>query len=297
MVISGIAEEGERAQKVMAMGPERSKPLHNFSLPCLKWGNQRFLRCMKVNSTAGVRTVDHRGRSFTASESDKALYGYRFRDSDSERKRKSPNAVECLKKSPVVGRRNFDDSGEDDDGGIEAVREKLMFDLKTAADKMKVAMLREGDGEEEEESVTAAAAAAAAATVAVVTPWNLRTRRAACKAPNGNGKNMKFEERKTSFPSPVTESPMKLPRLRGGGVGGNGNCTEKKERPKFRVPLSRKDIEEDYRAMTGERPPRRPKKRAKIVQRQLDSLFPGLWLTEVTADIYKVPELPDSGKR
>ncbi|KOM37332.1 hypothetical protein LR48_Vigan03g071300 [Vigna angularis] len=33
----------------MATGPERSKPLHNFSLPCLKWRTQRLLRCVNAN--------------------------------------------------------------------------------------------------------------------------------------------------------------------------------------------------------------------------------------------------------
>lgn len=28
----------------------------------------------------------------------------------------------------------------------------------------------------------------------------------------------------------------------------------------------------------------------------LQSLFPGLWLSEVTVDTYKVPDLPDNGK-
>ncbi|MCD9645964.1 hypothetical protein HAX54_035404 [Datura stramonium] len=37
---------GLKKEVFMAMGPERSKPLHNFTLPCgLKWGNQRYLRC------------------------------------------------------------------------------------------------------------------------------------------------------------------------------------------------------------------------------------------------------------
>ncbi|OMO63500.1 hypothetical protein COLO4_32388 [Corchorus olitorius] len=49
--------------------------------------------------------------------------------------------------------------------------------------------------------------------------------------------------------------------------------------------------------MAGHRPPRRPKKRSRHVQKQLDSLFPGLWLTEVTADFYKVPESVENGKR
>uniref|UniRef100_A0A2P2MXC3 Uncharacterized protein n=1 Tax=Rhizophora mucronata TaxID=61149 RepID=A0A2P2MXC3_RHIMU len=47
----------------------------------------------------------------------------------------------------------------------------------------------------------------------------------------------------------------------------------------------------------GQRPARRPKKRPRIVQKQLDTLFPGLWLTEVTPEMYKVHENPDNAKR
>ncbi|CAN1165809.1 hypothetical protein LINPERHAP1_LOCUS26125, partial [Linum perenne] len=42
------------------------------------------------------------------------------------------------------------------------------------------------------------------------------------------------------------------------------------------------------------RPPRRPKKRPRIVQKYMDFMFPGLWLTEVITDLYKVTEVPES---
>ena len=58
----------------------------------------------------------------------------------------------------------------------------------------------------------------------------------------------------------------------------------------FAVALDAEEIEEDVYALTGARPRRRPRKRARVVQRQLDSLFPGLWLTEITADAYRVPD-------
>ena len=49
---------------------------------------------------------------------------------------------------------------------------------------------------------------------------------------------------------------------------------KKRERPKFSVSLSREEVRDDFMAMVGTRPPRRPKKRARIVQKQLDvSLF------------------------
>ena len=68
MVYLGVGEDRGRVpeSKSMAMGPERSKPLHNFNLPCLKWGNQRHLRCMKVSSgsDAGVGGADVRWRGW-----------------------------------------------------------------------------------------------------------------------------------------------------------------------------------------------------------------------------------------
>ncbi|KOM52803.1 hypothetical protein LR48_Vigan09g146200 [Vigna angularis] len=43
----------------MATGPERSKPLHNFLLPYLKWGTQRLLRCVNAD-------LDRRSSRFDA---------------------------------------------------------------------------------------------------------------------------------------------------------------------------------------------------------------------------------------
>lgn len=277
MVISHVGR-GD-SEKIMATGPERSKLLHNFSLPPLKWANQRFLRCMKVNCETG----NHR-RALAPFQSGNSLLGKRYRDSDLERKSRSPNGLES--KSPV-GKLNKN-GGEDDDGGIEAVRQKLMLDLKTETEKIKDAILRKG-----EEETPAPAVVAEGGTM--VKPWNLRTRRAACKAPGGNGNSSKLDDRKTSFSPMRTDSAMRSPMLRAFGDSVNGAV--KKERVKFSSSLSRKEVSEDFMAMVGERPPRRPKKRAKIVQRQLDSLLPGLYLTEVNAEIYKVAEIPDSRKR
>ncbi|KAG6747838.1 hypothetical protein POTOM_047729 [Populus tomentosa] len=82
----------------------------------------------------------------------------------------------------------------------------------------------------------------------------------------------------------------------------NNNNTKKKERGKgkeqekekvrFSIPLTKVEIEEDIYSLTGSKPARRPKKRAKHVQKQLDCLFPGMWLDSITPDCYKVHEAP-----
>ncbi|KAJ1697455.1 hypothetical protein LUZ63_005967 [Rhynchospora breviuscula] len=62
-----------------------------------------------------------------------------------------------------------------------------------------------------------------------------------------------------------------------------------KPKVKFSVSLSSKEIEEDFLLMNGKKPLKRPKKRPKHVQKQLDALFPGMWLSdEITPDLYKV---------
>lgn len=258
----------------MAMGPERSKPLHNFSLPCgLKWGNQKFLRCVKEDSDEEMSRSE--------------LIGRRRETGVVERHRTKFRSVNG-------------DSGE----GIEAVREKLMIDLQTEADKMKDAILREGL-----DSPAPAPAPAttmnvkvdvsdAAAVGDLSRPWSLRTRRAACNEPNGvlagAGAGGSGGSKEMNGLPPLKTENNKSSRFRSefsGGVTAGASCSgEKRQRVKYSVPLSRKEIEEDFMAMIGHRPPRRPRKRAKLVQKNLDTLFPGLWLTEITADLYKVPE-------
>ncbi|GJU31356.1 zinc finger, CCHC-type containing protein [Tanacetum coccineum] len=63
---------------------------------------------------------------------------------------------------------------------------------------------------------------------------------------------------------------------------------KKEERPRFSLTLSRKEIEDDFFAMTGKKPPRRPKKRSRAVQAQINGLFPGSMLSEPHEDRYKV---------
>lgn len=266
----------------MTMGPERSKPLHNFTLPYgLKWGNQRHLRCAKVESNGEISSIHRRSNGSESSsigrKMETVMVDRRGSNDRFSRKLRSPGK-------------------EDAAEGIGAVREKLIFDLLTEADKMKETIFKEGMEEQPKKfpSPTPAPETATTLTGAVSDaadssrPWNLRTRRAACKEPNGfvagagavaggNGggskTGLKIDTNRTNAPA-----------------AGASSVGEKRQRMKFSVPLPRRDIEEDFMAMVGHRPPRRPKKRVKLVQKNLDTLFPGLWLTEITADLYKVPD-------
>ncbi|WVZ99519.1 hypothetical protein U9M48_044799 [Paspalum notatum var. saurae] len=58
----------------------------------------------------------------------------------------------------------------------------------------------------------------------------------------------------------------------------------------FSLALTRQEIDADFVAITGRKPPRRPRKRAKSVLRQIEPLYPGSSLAEVTRDRYKVNE-------
>lgn len=274
----------------MAMGHERTKPLHNFNLPCgLKWGNQKLLRCAKVDSNGEI------ARRSNGSE----LIGRRRREDDVIISHRRSNGV----RETHVG---YGGGGRGD--GIAAVREKLMFDLQAEADKMKYAIFRDGLEEEEEVYPTPAPATAQAPSSTMIAaaaadgsrPWNLRTRRAACKAPingiavggGGSNGNLKVHVMRTngSSSSPL-RTEIKSPRLRSEfAAAGDSFTGDKRKRATFSVTLGRKEIEEDFMEMVGHRPPRRPKKRAKLVQKHMDTLFPGLWLTEITPDLYQVPE-------
>ncbi|KAD2393528.1 hypothetical protein E3N88_40505 [Mikania micrantha] len=251
MVSSGkrIAAGG---REPAAVDMERLKPLHNFDLPWLKWGNQKLLRCMKVDSNGDVSVIERN----QSSESGAGGGG-------------------------VIGTKH---------GEIEATREKLMFDFQMEVGKMKEAILGE--------RLVDPPPATATYNPPADRPWNLRTRRAACKAPRSptNGVNCNGEVLKPNF-SPA-RNECKFPKLRPmSSVSGATTSGEKTQRPKFSVSISRCELEEDFMAMAGRRLPRKPKKRSRIVQKQLDTLFPGLWLSEITADLYKVPDEAEIGKR
>ncbi|KAL6614713.1 hypothetical protein ACP70R_036983 [Stipagrostis hirtigluma subsp. patula] len=100
-------------------------------------------------------------------------------------------------------------------------------------------------------------------------PWNLRARRrsAAAAPPQPEGS----DDAAAAEPAPTPRAGTKKRR--------------------FSIVLSKEEIAEDFLAIRGARPPRRPKKRPRLLQRQLDSLYPGLCLADVTPDSYRIEEV------
>ncbi|XP_022951617.1 uncharacterized protein LOC111454377 [Cucurbita moschata] len=76
----------------------------------------------------------------------------------------------------------------------------------------------------------------------------------------------------------------------GGGEGGVWL-------PEFVIALTNKEKEEDFMAIKGCKPPLRPKKRPKIIQRTINLVSPGTWLCDLTLDRYEVREKKMSKKR
>ncbi|KAF2315714.1 hypothetical protein GH714_040245 [Hevea brasiliensis] len=214
---------------------DRSKPLHNFSLPCLKWGHQRVLRCVKVTDDPHLRSSSL-----------------------------IPNG---LQPKPT----NLDTPKNHKPIPIQENRISPDLRFNGGAKRLKVSPLLEEERGNDDSTK----------------PWNLRTRRAACKAP------LRIEE-KRNIDSPRKTLDIDSPRRNDSSLVKRQSTEPVKERVKFSVPLSKEEIEQDFMEISRIRPPRRPKKRPRIVQKYLDSIFPGLWLTEVTPDSYEVPEVPES---
>ncbi|MFQ6669779.1 hypothetical protein Gotur_034895 [Gossypium turneri] len=96
----------------------------------------------------------------------------------------------------------------------------------------------------------------------------------------------------------------------------NGDDKKRVVWPKLYITLSSKEKEEDFMAMKGCKPPQRPRKRAKIIQRSLLSelvlgcffcnwvylcgkwqlVSPGAWLTDMCQERYEVREKKSSKK-
>ncbi|XBI28504.1 uncharacterized protein LOC119276721 [Triticum dicoccoides] len=99
-------------------------------------------------------------------------------------------------------------------------------------------------------------------------PWNLRTRRSATAAPGAVGPEAAADAAAEHAPARPAQT-----KKRG-----------------FSIVLSKEEIAQDFAFFRGTRPPRRPKKRSRPVQRQLDLLCPGLSLEDLTPDSYKIEE-------
>ncbi|KAG6508570.1 hypothetical protein ZIOFF_033944 [Zingiber officinale] len=223
------------------------------SFPILKsWGSRRVLPCVSVD---GKGEIVGGGRRKTA-EHDEKKAGRRLLDPE--------------------------DDGDDDDPRIEEVREKLLFHLREAADRMKLVVpsfriggMGETESDQLPEPEPEANPEQPSSNASEEPPsaprWNLRTRRRAPRSPTGNHRHLSgslpgTREKTTAPRSPPGTREKRAVRLR-------SEEQERAKRPKFSVPLTKEEIDEDLYSMTGSRARRRPRRRPRTVQKLLDVSF------------------------
>lgn len=254
-------------------GVQSLRPLHNFTLPNhLKWGHQKQLRC--VNSTTSIR---HRSQN-------PADYASPSPPPSSDHSHHNHHRSNSSLHPTILKPRNKDKSPIDNSGGdatvIESGRERVTSDVKVAADQLKLPIL---DEEKSKNNLNADEKKPSEEEL----PWNLRTRRAAGKRIFDGGNSGSRKQGKGIKGLAAVAAADK------GEAGGSGEQSTP-PRPKFSLTLTKEEIEADFLLMTGAKPPRRPKRRPKNVQKQLNPLVPGGWLTEVTPESYRVPDTPDA---
>uniref|UniRef100_A0A1D1Y2Y0 DUF1639 family protein n=1 Tax=Anthurium amnicola TaxID=1678845 RepID=A0A1D1Y2Y0_9ARAE len=261
---------------LLLRGKPRSRPPISPLRPA--WANQRLLRCVRVDGAGdGPRTVPSEPGPTTAGAGDDGFE--RIRAKLMDHLRAAVGRIELPAVPAGEARWNHPAGalvmgGDDGDGGgrEEASPPSPSSSPESAA------------GGPPESPISPAPAPAAPAADDL--PWNLRTRRSAASC---NGRQHPAPGPSSPAPSPPARPPS---RLRSVGAPERREPGLRRRRPRFSVPLTKEEIDEDLYAFTGRRASRRPKKRPRAVQKQLDMLFPGLWLSEVTADAYQVADPP-----
>ena len=95
--------------------------------------------------------------------------------------------------------------------------------------------------------------------------WNLRPRKPATKNPPPTA-----AETAAQHVTRKTQPPTRAESTRSQTAAEKKSSEKKEKKPNFSIALSKEDIEKDFLLFTGSKPARRPKKRSKIVQKQLD---------------------------
>ncbi|KAL0714878.1 hypothetical protein Bca4012_021857 [Brassica carinata] len=308
--VVNVSESSRRQQIAAASSsPVKSHPLHNFPLSDLRWAmnHANTHRPRKPSGRSPLREATNHGKGTEEVNEASGSSSFELRPENNNNK----------KKKDVVG-----DSSAADRSGTKSTaadgRSKIFIRIRTK------------NNEETADVATAAAATAVSASaspndISTATAvadvhetddidaadisigerisdggggqegdefgpktWNLRPRKPPTKKRSigGNCGGALLTENKAQ--GTVRTEAI---RSRNGVDAKIATTAERKEKkPRLSISLSKLEIDEDIYSLTGSKPSRRPKKRAKNVQKQLDVLFPGLWMGNVSSDAYKVSE-------
>ncbi|XVF79787.1 hypothetical protein PTKIN_Ptkin15bG0017600 [Pterospermum kingtungense] len=288
--ITGTRNNSNRIQTETPMASSstlKTQPLHNFQLHDLKWAmnhsNNQRLRKHSDSATTSHKSAQN---ADTDSESDNnrkvnpvaeppppsSKNGASSDSSPDQRTEKSE------KKKKVVNGGSEEPKAAPSEG-----RSKICIRFKAKTQKSVNEVADAGDQSLNSEYFEEF----------IPKTWNLRPRKPISKPKNQNGGGPKIgssaaDENKNHRPESSRSRSVTEPK-----AAEKKDKKEKKQR--FSVSLTREEIDEDIFSMTGSKASRRPKKRAKNVQRQLDYVFPGLWLSSITPETYKVSDPPLKG--
>lgn len=115
---------------------------------------------------------------------------------------------------------------------------------------------------------------------------------------HSNNNNHHHHHNENNNKSAATSDTAHDSKKGGSSSGGSGEAAVPQVwPPKFAIALTNKEKEEDFLAIKGSKLPQRPKKRAKIIQRTVNLVSPGAWLSDLTLERYEVREKKISKKR
>ncbi|CAH8304635.1 unnamed protein product [Eruca vesicaria subsp. sativa] len=293
--VVNVSESSRRQQIAAASSsPVKSHPLHNFPLSDLRWAmnHANTHRLRKPSGRSPLREATNHGKGTEDVNEASGSSSFELR----------PEKQKNKKKDVVY------DSAADRSGT-----------KSTAADGRSKIFIRIRTKNNEETADVAVSAAAVSTAVADVhetddneaadvsigerisdggqegdefgpKTWNLRPRKPPTKKRSIGGSSGGSGALLTESKAQGTVRTEAI-RSRNGVDAKIATMTERKEKkPRLSISLSKLEIDEDIYSLTGSKPSRRPKKRAKNVQKQLDVLFPGLWMGNVSSDAYKVSE-------
>ncbi|XP_076928887.1 uncharacterized protein LOC143593022 [Bidens hawaiensis] len=250
--------------------PAKSQPLHNFSLPHLKWRNHRTGRNKLAGDTSSSSPTSHHTHQSSA-------YVSRRSESESEQN----GVVRSINPSKKILTKVI--KPMDNSKGKRTNNNKICIRIRKNDVKHDVT-------EENQQNDVVQSIEEDDTSPKI---WNLRPRRPLISHKQNNISSLTLQENRYYYSQECNNNQTNKEVLEGKTKSNEYSMqmmSRKKNNNKLSISLSKDEIEEDMFALTGAKPSRRPKKRPRTIQRQLDTLFPGLWLGSITADTYKVSE-------
>ncbi|KAK1408894.1 hypothetical protein QVD17_41026 [Tagetes erecta] len=278
--------------------PVKSQPLHNFSLPHL-WKNHRSGRS-RLTGEASSSSPPHRSPSTPTSHAH-IHTPPPFRQSSPSYVSRRPSPLH--KQSPMhesesesepnsvvpIGKPNRKTVHEKSTKPIDNSKgnrsnNKICIRFRKNNNNHNDTVIDENDNHSSTPVHNTVQSPATEEEESLPKTWNLRPRRPPINHKQNN----------IGLPK-IGSSPLTVNKLASEVKLNDHTNLMTSKKHKFSISLAREEIEEDIFSITGAKPNRRPKKRSRTVQKQLDTLFPGLWLGTITADSYKVSEAHQKG--